>query len=281
MSKAFHYYNGEFVEKDQCYMHVTDLSIQRSYAVFDYFIFIDRVPLYIDDYIQRFKNSVRKMGLQFHLTKEEVKAIVRELIKRNNIDKGGIKFIYTGGYAPNGYDATIPNFLIMHLAYPVIPGVYYKEGIKLLLEEYIRDFPTAKTTDYFFILSLKEKVKRHDAFDVLYHKEGIISESSRSNFFIIDKDGKLCTTNQGILKGITRMKLIESCGEELEVVERTITTEEIPTIKEAFLTSSVKRVIPIRQIGKHTIGNGKPGQETMALRQRLAEFDKNYIQLHK
>ncbi|GLR19997.1 aminotransferase class IV [Portibacter lacus] len=281
MAQSFHFFNGEYLEKDKCFMHVTDLSIQRSFAVFDYFIFIDKTPLYIDDYIQRFRNSVGKMGLKLSHTNREIKEIVSKLINLNGSDKGGIKFVFTGGYAPNGYDATKPNFLVMHLGFPIIPGIHYKEGIKLLLEEYIRDFPTAKTTDYFFSLSIKEKIKQKEAFDILYHKNGAISESSRSNFFIVDADGKVCTTNEGILEGITRAKLIESCAGEIEIVKRPILTEEIPFIKEAFLTSSVKRVIPIRQIGETVIGNGKPGEVTLALRKRLAAFDESYLNVVK
>jgi len=203
--------------------------------------------------------------------------LVMELIEKNGTEKGGVKFIYTGGYASNGYDATEPNFLIMHLDFPVVAQHHYDNGIKLLLEEYIRDFPTAKTTDYFFILSLKNKLKEEEAFDTLFQKDGWISESSRSNFFIIDQRGKLCTTEDGILEGITRKKLIESCEGIEEVEIRPISVEELADAKEAFLTSSVKRVIPIRQIGKQVIGDGKPGHRTLELRARLAAFDQAYL----
>jgi D-alanine transaminase/branched-chain amino acid aminotransferase len=280
MANGYHYLNGQFLEKDQCFMHVTDLGIQRSFAVFDYFTFIDQTPFYIDDYLSRFRNSVKKMDLDLPYSNDELKAIVSELISMNGTERGGIKFIYTGGYAPNGYDASEPNFLIMHLEFPVVDAKYYKKGIKLLLEEYIRDFPTAKTTDYFFILSLKKKLKEQEAFDVLYHKDGYISESSRSNFFMIDKDGVVCTTNAGILEGITRKKLIEACEGDIEIVQRPIRVDEIASAKEAFLTSSVKRVIPITQIGQHIIGNGLPGVKTLELRKRLAEFDRVYLENH-
>lgn len=277
MSKGYHYLNGEFLVKDQCFLHVSDLSVQRSFAVFDYFTFVDHKPLYIDDYLARFRESVGKMGLELPSTNEEVKTIVSDLIAKNGVDRGGIKLIYTGGYALNGYDASEPNFLIMQLEYPIVDDQYYKNGIKLLLEDYIRDFPTAKTTDYFFILSLKKKIKEEGAFDVLYHKDGNISESSRSNFFMVDENNIVCTTDAGILEGITRKKLIEACKGNIEIVQRPIKIGELANAKEAFLTSSVKRVIPITQIGPHIIGDGKPGPTTLELRSRLAEFDRLYL----
>jgi D-alanine transaminase/branched-chain amino acid aminotransferase len=269
--------NGEFKPKDQCFLHITDLSIHRSYAVFDYLIFIDKVPIYIEDYLMRFRNSVKLMGLELPFSDSELENIVLELINVNRIDMGGIKFLYTGGYAANGYDAEKPNFIIMHMAYPHVPEKYFKNGIKLILENYVRDFATAKTTDYFYVLSVKNKIKAANAFDILYQKNGIISESSRSNFFIIDQDNRIITTKDEILFGVTRKNLIKAIGHKYEIVERPIYTSELASAKEAFPTSSVKRVIPIIEIDDLKIGDGKPGEISRDLALLLKNQDELYI----
>lgn len=277
MSSGFHYLNGEFLPKDKCFFHISDLSIQRSYAVFDYFLFIEETPLYLEDYLTRFRNSVGMMGLVLPHGDEELRNIVVELIRINGTFEGGIKFIYTGGYAENGYDGEHPNFLIMHMPIPIVDQKYYDQGIKLILQEYVRDFPTAKTTDYFFSLSVKKQIKEANAFDLLYHKNGIISESSRSNFFIIDNENNVCTTEKDILFGVTRKNLIRAIEGKYNVINRPIRVDELPEVKEAFLTSSVKRVIPITQIDDLKIGSGKPGEVTLDLRSLLHEQDMKYI----
>ncbi len=277
MASNFYWLNGNYIEKEKCFLHVSDLSIQRSFAVFDYFIFIDNVPIYIDDYLARFRNSIKVMNIEFLLNDDEIKDVVIELIRRNGISKGGIKFIFTGGYAENGYDAQIPNFLIMHMPFPTISDIHYENGIYLLLEEFQRDFPTVKTTDYFFVLSIKEKIKKAGAYDVLYHMDGLISESSRSNFFVVDHDNNICTTEKGILMGVTRKNLLKSIEGQYNIIERPIYSSELNNIKEAFLTSSVKRVIPITKIGDYTIGTGKPGDVTKRIMSILSKSDKDYI----
>lgn len=277
MSSGFHSLNGKIVKKEECFLHVNDLSIQRSYAVFDYFIFIDKVPLYIDDNLIRFRNSIGLMDLQLEMEDKELKNLIIELIEKNGQAKGGIKLIYTGGYAENGYDGENPNLLIMHMDFPVVPAEYYKTGVKLVLQEFRRDFPTAKTTDYFFALSVKRKVKAENAFDVLYEKDGYISESSRSNFFIIDQDNNVITPSVDILNGVTRMHLLAAIRGDINVIERPLKTTELESCKEAFMTSCVKRVMPVTQIGSLVIGDGKPGEITGKISEMLKIKDEDYI----
>lgn len=277
MSSGFHCLNGKFVKKEECFLHISDLSIQRSYAVFDYFIFIDKVPLYIDDNLIRFRNSIHSMELELKMKDQELKDLVTELIKINGQAKGGIKLLYTGGYAGNGYDGDNPNLIIMHTDFPVVPSAFYQTGVKLILQEFRRDFPTAKTTDYFFSLSIKRKIKAENAFDVLYEKDGYISESSRSNFFIIDQNDNVITPSEGILNGITRMHLLEAIRKDINVIERPLKTSEIKTCKEAFISSCVKRVMPVTQVGDLIIGDGNPGEITAKISEMLKQKDEEYI----
>ena len=144
MSSGFHFFNNEFVEKDKCFLHVSDLSIQRSFAVFDYFIFIESVPLYIEDNLQRFRNSIKSMNLKLDKTDRELTDIVHELIKRNGNSKGGIKLLFTGGYAANGYDGDAPNLILMHMPFPKVADIHFEKGIKLILEDFQRTNPEAQ-----------------------------------------------------------------------------------------------------------------------------------------
>lgn len=52
-----------------------------------------------------------------------------------------------------------------------------------------------------------------------------------------------------MLKGITRKNIIELCKTHgIPFEERDVFTEELKTAKEAFITSSTKRIIPVHQI---------------------------------
>jgi len=50
------------------------------------------------------------------------------------------------------------------------------------------------------------------------------------------------------LKGIIRNKLIDAAISKYPVEERELSTEEIKTAKEAFITSTTKNILPVYQI---------------------------------
>jgi branched-subunit amino acid aminotransferase/4-amino-4-deoxychorismate lyase len=62
-----------------------------------------------------------------------------------------------------------------------------------------------------------------------------------------------------MLKGITRKNIIEVCKSNgIPVEERIISIEELKTAKEAFITSSTKRIIPVHQIDDFTYMLNRP-----------------------
>ena len=99
----------------------------------------------------------------------------------------------------------------------------------------------------------------------MYHNGLHISEAVRSNFFIIDQEDTIVTTDQDILFGITRKQLLQVAQNFYKIEVRPISLTELYTAKEAFLTSSTKGVLPVVQIDDLVIGGGKPGPITQHL----------------
>jgi D-alanine transaminase/branched-chain amino acid aminotransferase len=55
-----------------------------------------------------------------------------------------------------------------------------------------------------------------------------------------------------MLKGITRKQVLQIAVESgIKTEEREISLEEIRDAKEAFITSSTKRLVPVRQLDQH------------------------------
>ena len=46
--------NSQFLEEEKATLQVSDLSIQRGYAAFDFFRTKNYIPLFLDDYLDRF-----------------------------------------------------------------------------------------------------------------------------------------------------------------------------------------------------------------------------------
>jgi len=76
----------------------------------------------------------------------------------------------------------------------------------------------------------------------------------------------------GILAGVTRAVLIELApGAGYRIVEGVFTTDDLVAADEAFLTSSVREVMPVVQVDGVPIGGGRPGPAAAALQAGLRE----------
>jgi D-alanine transaminase/branched-chain amino acid aminotransferase len=145
------------------------------------------------------------------------------------------------------------------------------EGIKLISHEYLRDLPEVKTINYLMGIYKLPEVQSKGAVDLLYHWKGKISELTRSNFFIVDQYDRIITAGDGVLKGVNRKHALEVARKHFEVVERDLFMKELNQAKEAFITGTTKKVMPVVQIDDIRIGSGKPGAITMELQQLYDE----------
>lgn len=101
--------------------------------------------------------------------------------------------------------------------------------------------------------------------DVLWlNSDGELTEATWANIFMIGRTGDLVEiatppSASGLLEGVTRQRITELLGSaQIPVTERVITEEEIPGFDEAFVTSSIRGLIPITQIGQHRLHTLRP-----------------------
>ena len=266
------YLNNSFVEENNALLPFTDLGFQRGYAVFDFFRLIENSPLHLDDHLDRFVHSAREMRLPIPTSKEKIKTVIAELIGRNNLPWSGIRIQLTGGPATENPELLSPILIISQHAFPTPTETQLGKGIHLVTFSHQRQLPHVKTTDYLMSLWLQPYVKDKGADDLLYHTGGLITESPRSNFFIVTGEEALATPAEDILKGITRKKVLGIASKKLKVEERAISLEEAFYAREAFITSTTKQILPVTKLNGRPIGNGIPGPITRELQEGLSAF---------
>lgn len=132
----------------------------------------------------------------------------------------------------------------------------------------------AKVTAYVGNLLAYVEAKRRGAYEALLTTEtGEILEGHSSSFFVV-RAGVIETPPlpMGILPGITRA-VVERAARERGVpfVERVLVPSEVYRAGEAFLTSSLREVVPVTRIDGVVIGGGTPGPITRRLREAYRE----------
>ena len=133
-----------------------------------------------------------------------------------------------------------------------------------MTREYRREFPEAKTTNYVTWLHSHPRIEEAGALDVLYHADGIISEAATASFYIV-KGGRILAPAGGVLWGTVGTHVLDLASQDYEVEYRDVRIEEAFSADEAFLTSSVRGVVPITQLDDRPVGEGDVGPVTRHL----------------
>lgn len=249
--------NDEFLAEEKAALHFRDLSVMRGYGIFDFLKVLNGVPVFIDDHLNRFYFSAAEMMMDVSYSKDELKNIINELLKKNGTPDTGLRITLTGGYSKDGYQLAKPNLIIsLHSFQPPTPDQFEK-GIKLITYQHQRQLPHVKTIDYLMAIWLQPAIHQKNADDVLYHQNGIISECPRSNIFFVTNENKLVTPAKNILKGVVRQKILHLAKEICEIEERDISIYELVNVSEVFITSTTKSILPVAQIDEYRFNNSK------------------------
>jgi branched-chain amino acid aminotransferase len=138
------------------------------------------------------------------------------------------------------------------------------KGIRLDLAEYRRPDPrtapsASKAAGLYMIATLsKHAAERKGYADALMLDwQGRVAECTGANVFFT-RDGALHTPIADcFLDGITRRTVIDLARRrDIEVVERRIAPEELPSFNECFICGTGAEVTPVSEIGPHTYRPG-------------------------
>lgn len=256
------YIDGKFVKPEDAKLPISDLIIQRGVGVFEALASHNLKPLMLTPHMTRFVNSAKSSGIANIPDVEFMKNIIREGIKKIGRDVR-VRTFLTGG---DNFDSekncfTEPRFFAIFDEANFLTPEDFERGVILEPVPLGRDDPSVKSVDYRMTFKLPAGVS-----DVLYCPNGEITEAGHSNFYLVLKDDTIVTAPLSrVLKGTTRdgaLELAKSAGIKIE--ERCPLWSELASEKaaEAFVTGSIKMVVPVVKVGGITLGDGRPGKIT-------------------
>ena len=259
------YVDGKFVEPENAKLPISDLIIQRGVGVFEALASINLKPLMLTPHMERFMNSAKSLGIVNYPDVEDMKKIIREGIAKIGRDVR-VRTFLTGGDSFDKESGTFknPRFFVLFDDPEFLTQEEFEKG-KILHPVYFRrDEPSIKSTNYHTTFQMPP-----EAFDVLYCPDGEITEAGHSNFFLVFKNNTIVTAPlDRVLKGTTRGAILVLARENgIKVEERCPLWPELSSddVSEAFVTGSIKMIIPIVKVGGTVIGDGKPGKITRKL----------------
>lgn len=234
----------------------------------------------LQDHTKRLFESAHILHMPIPFEADLLNKVQCEALIKNKLTSGYIRPIcYLG---PEGMGLRADN-LKTHVAVAAWHwGTYLgkenlEKGIKVRTASYSRPYinstmSKAKATGNYLnsMLALREAISGGAEEALLLDTQGYIAEGSGENIFLIKNNILYTPALTSCLAGITRETIITLAQEELslEVIERSITRDEVYIADEAFFTGTAAEVTPIRELDDRKIGAGVPGKLTLLL-QRL------------
>jgi D-alanine transaminase len=274
------YVNGRYVPHRAASVHIEDRGYQFADGIYEVIAVANGRLIDGGPHLDRLERSLRELRIKQPMERRALELVMREVIRRNGVDKGIIYIQMTRGVAPrdHAFPARAETQVVMtaRRTRPQ-PAKIAEEGVKVITMPDIRwQRCDIKSVSLLPNILAKQQAKEAGAYEAwLIDRNGMVTEGSSSNAWIVTRDGQLITRSieSAILAGITRGTVIEFArAEGLALVERPFSVSEAKAAREAFVTSTSSYVTPVTQIDDQVIANGRPGSISLKLRDRYMRY---------
>jgi len=265
--EGFIWLDGAIVPWTEAKLHVLTHGLHYGSSVFEGERAYEGEIFKSSEHSQRLRRSAQILDYEIPYSVEELDEAKRIVLERN-----GLKDAYVRPVAWRGSEmmAVAAQNSTIHVAIATWewPSMFDLEtkmrGIRLDIADYRRPDPRtapalAKAAGLYMICTIsKHRAERKGYADALMLDwEGRVAECTGANVFFT-RDGQIHTPIADcFLDGITRQTVIGLARDRgLDVVERRILPDELPSFNECFLTGTAAEVTPVAEIGPYRYAPG-------------------------
>ncbi|MBL8550431.1 MAG: D-amino-acid transaminase [Hyphomonadaceae bacterium] len=263
------YVDGAYGPLSAAHVSVEDRGFQFGDAVYEVWAVRGGELLDAEGHFTRLRRSLGELRIAEPMGERALRIVLAETVRRNRVKDGIVYLQVSRGAARRDHafpDPPVRPTIVVtaRAADPRAAAARREKGVAVISAPDIRwGRCDIKTVNLLPNILAKEDAKQKGAFEVwLVNADGLVTEGSASNAWIVDASGRLRTApkTMNILHGITRDALIRLAEErQIAVDERPFTLEEAYAAREAFLSSASNAALPIVAIDGRTIGEGRPG----------------------
>ena len=273
---------GELRPRDEAKVSVFDSVVQGGDAVWEGLRVYNGRIADLGAHLDRLFASAHALAFSGVPTREAVRKTLFETLRANGMRDGahvrltltrGEKI--TSGMSPHWNQSGCT--LIVLAEWKAL--VYDPEGIRLVTASVRRNSPQfldSKIHHNNLLNNILAKIEaNHAGADdaVMLDAQGFVSETNATNMFLVRADALLTPHADSCLPGITRASVIRmSRSNGFEVVERNLSTSELYTADEAFVTGTMGGLTPVLEVDGRQIGSGTKGPLTQRLQELFADW---------
>jgi len=279
--------NGVVVPAEEARVSVLDNGFAFGDSVYEVLRTYHGLAFEPGRHFHRLRSSAARLGFSITASDVDLLAQADALLTRAGTGESYIRIIVSRGLGDCSYHferVQGPTVVMIQKALPPHPAWHYDEGIRVAAVGVRRNHPRAldpaiKSSNLLNnILAVREAQSRGAEEPVLLNQEGFLAEGASTNVFLA-LGGTLATPplSAGILAGITREVVLELLpGLGIPFREEPLRLDELLAADEAFVTSTTREVVPVRQVDETPVGTGRPGPLT----RRVMEAFRAYAPAH-
>jgi branched-chain amino acid aminotransferase len=270
--------DGQYVPIAEARIPITDTGFTRSDCTYDVVATWQGRFFRLADHLARFERNWQAMRLNPALSRADMRAILFECVRRTQLRDTYVEMIVTRGVPPAGVrDPRQFENRFYAFAIPYVWIVGPDDQIKgthivvartttridpQSVDPSVKNFHWGDMTKGLF-----EAYEREATTVVLLNAAGELTEGPGFNVFALH-GGALWTPESGVLQGITRKTVLELAAREgIETRVTMFGRDVLDQADEIFMTSTAGGVMPVTSLDGKPVGDGKPGETTLRLRQ--------------
>ena len=281
------YLNGDYLPEAEAKVSIFDRGFLMADGVYEVTSVLDGKLIDFPGHCARLGRSLGELAMTAPCSDDDLLAIHRELIARNDIVNGMVYLQVTRGnpgdrdFAYPGPEIA-PTLVLFTQSKPKLANnPVARFGWKVISIPDIRwGRRDIKTVQLLYPSMAKMAAKNAMVDDCWFVEDGMVTEGTSNNAYIV-KGNRIITRalSADILHGITRSAVLRLAAEaQMEVEERPFTIAEAQLADEAFITSASAFVMPVVEVDGAKLGLGKPGPVAARLREiYLEEMRKSAI----
>ena len=266
--------NGQIIPVSEAKISVFDWGLTRSDITYDVVHVWEGAFFRIEDYLDRFEVSMKKMRLDVGMDRSAIRNALIELVATSGLQSAYVSMVASRGtpLIPGTRDPRGCRNHFYAWAVPfiwVIPEAVAKRGAHISVARDSRRIPSNSVDptvkNYHWGDMTAALFQALDAgYDttVLLDHNNLVTEGPGFNIFAVI-NGKVVTPKSGMLEGISRKTVLEICAAlDIPYAATDISEEAFMNAEEVFTATTAGGPVPVTRVNGHIFGNDAIGPLT-------------------
>ena len=267
--------DGDWKPLSEAKLSLFDWGFTRSDATYDVASVWKGAFFRLDDHLDRFFASLKKLRMAIPYRRDEVRTILHGCVRAGGLRDSYVAMVCTRGVPPPGSrDPRLASNRFYAYAVPFVwiaPPDKQRSGIDLHVSRRVRIAPESvdPTVKNYHWLDLVQSM--FDAYDrgrdtsCVVDAAGNVTEGPGFNVFAV-KGGVVSTAARGVLEGVSRRTVLELCEAlAIPLDVGALSAGALADADEVFLSSTGGGVLPIAKVDGKAVGGAFPGPITQRL----------------